>query len=88
MRILIVSNSAKRKLKAFIKKHPEHRVKLEQIITNLLKNLLQKKIKVHRLSGKLKFLYAASITYEYRLIYFFDDQHVYLINIGSHDEVY
>ena len=88
MRILVVSNSAKRKIKAFIKKHPEFKTKLETIIANLLKDPFQVRLETHKLTGRLKNLYGASITYEYRLVFFFDNQCVYITNIGSHEEVY
>jgi addiction module RelE/StbE family toxin len=88
MRILVVSNSAKRKIKIFIKKHPLLRTKLERVIAGLLNNPFLPKLETHKLTGRLKRLYAANITYEYRLVFFFDNEHVYIINIGSHDEVY
>lgn len=88
MRILVVSNSAKRKMRAFIKKHPDLQLKLEQVIFAILKNPSSSKLRIHKLTGKLKNLHAASITYDHRLVFFFDDQCVYLVNIGSHDEVY
>lgn len=88
MRTLVVSNSAKRKIKAFIKKHPTLKIKLERIIADILKNPSFSSLGTHKLSGKLKHLYAANITFEYRLVFFFDNTHVYIANIGSHDEVY
>lgn len=88
MRILVVSSSAKRKVKAFVRKYPELESKLEKIVSGLLKDPFQEKFYTHKLSGRLKNLYAASITYEHRLIFFFDDKCIYIVNIGSHDEVY
>ena len=88
MRILVVLNSAKRKIKAFVKKYPELESKLEKTVSGLLKDPFQDRFDTHKLTGRLKHLYAASITYEHRLIFFFDDKCIYIVNIGSHDEVY
>lgn len=88
MRSLVISKSARHKIKVFIKKHPTLHPKLEQVIAHLLRDPFLKVLDTHRLSGKLKHLYAASINYDYRLIFFFDDKRLYLVNIGSHEEVY
>ena len=88
MRSLVISKSTQRKIKVFIKRHPTLRPKLEQIITNLLYDPFLAGLETHRLSGRLKHLYSASINYEYRVVFFFDDKFLYLGNIGSHEEVY
>lgn len=88
MRSLVISKSTRRKIKVFIRKHPALRLKLEQVITHLLKDPFLKILDTHRLSGRLKHLYAASINYDYRIIFFFDDKCLCLVNIGSHEEVY
>ena len=88
MRILIVSNSVKRKIKAFIKKHPDLHLKLERVLSTLLENPTSSKFGAHKLTGKLKNLHAASITYDHRLVFFFDNKNLYIVYIGSHDEVY
>ena len=48
-------------------------------------------LKTHTLSGKLKGLWAFSITYNQRLVFEFADntrKKVFLVYIGTHDEVY
>jgi mRNA-degrading endonuclease YafQ of YafQ-DinJ toxin-antitoxin module len=88
MRALSVSKSAKRKIEVFLKKHPALRSKVERIIGMLLRDTFSAGLDTHKLSGKLGYLYAASITYEYRFVFYFDIDTVYIVNIGSHDEVY
>ena len=88
MRSLVVSKSAQKKIKLFNKKYPELKTKLESAISGLLKNQFPKSLGVHKLTGRLKNFYAANINYEYRLVFLFDNKYAYLINIGSHDEVY
>jgi addiction module RelE/StbE family toxin len=88
MRSLVISKSTERKIKIFIRKHPTIRSKLEQVVTNLLQDPFLASLETHRLSGRLKHLYSASISYDYRVVFFFDDKSLYLVNIGSHEEVY
>lgn len=47
------------------------------------------KLKTHKLSGKLKGLYAFSCGYDCRVIFkFLDSENVLLVDIGKHEEVY
>ncbi len=88
MRILVISKSAQHKIKVFIKKHPALKPKLDKIAGGLLKDSFPVSLNVHKLTGRFKHLYAANINYEYRVVFFFDDKYLYLVNIGSHEEVY
>ena len=88
MRALSVSKSAKRKIEAFLKKQPALRSKVERVIGVLLQDTFSAGLDTHKLSGKLGYLYSASITYEYRIVFYFDTDTVYIVNIGSHEEVY
>lgn len=47
-------------------------------------------LKTHKLSGNLKNLWSFSVTYDIRVIFFFEDNNTkaIFIDIGSHDEVY
>ena len=42
----------------------------------------------HALTGDLKGKYACSLTYNLRVVFKVHDDIVYLLDIGSHDEVY
>lgn len=42
----------------------------------------------HALSGGLHGKYASSLTYELRVVFKLNDDIVYLLDIGPHDEVY
>lgn len=81
----------KRIFKKFIKKHPdiidEFKFKLDIFCIDPFDPAL----KTHSLQGDLKGLYAARITYQYRLVFAFTNQSrtsVVLVSIGSHEEVY
>jgi mRNA-degrading endonuclease YafQ of YafQ-DinJ toxin-antitoxin module len=75
-------------MKSFLKRHRE----LEDIIIEkldlLCKNPFDPKLRTHKLSGQLKNEYAASLTYEHRILFILEENNIYLTNIGSHDEVY
>ncbi len=54
----------------------------------LKSNPFDRSLKTHTLSGNLKGSYACSLTYELRLIFEINDKVIYLIDIGTHEEVY
>jgi toxin HigB-1 len=46
-------------------------------------------LKTHKLTGRLKGLWAFSVSYDCRVIFkFLGDNEILLIDIGSHEEVY
>lgn len=54
-----------------------------------LENPFDPRIKTHKLSGKLKALWAFMVDYDCRVVFtFISDTEVLLIDIGSHEEVY
>lgn len=58
-------------------------------IEKFSKNPFNKKIKTHKLTGKLQGLWAFSVDYDCRVIFnFLGKSEVLLVDIGGHDEVY
>ncbi|MBF0469433.1 MAG: type II toxin-antitoxin system YafQ family toxin [Desulfamplus sp.] len=52
-------------------------------------NPFDSKLKTHKLSGKLKDLWAFSVGYDLRVVLnFIEDKKALFIDIGKHDEVY
>ena len=52
-------------------------------------NPFSKQLRTHKLTGTLRGLWAFSVDYNTRVIFFFlKDDEILLIDIGSHDEVY
>ena len=50
---------------------------------------LDPRLRTHKLSGKLKELWAFSVEYDVRVVFYFvNPTQVILVDIGSHDEVY
>jgi len=58
-------------------------------MTLFSKNPFHRKLRTHKLSGKLEGLWAFSVTYDCRVIFkFLNGEGILLIDIGGHDEVY
>ena len=77
-----------KKLDKFVTLHPEFKKKIIRIVDMLRKDPFAPSLVTHKLSGKLSPLFACSISLEYRLIFDITDETIYLVNIGTHDEVY
>jgi len=79
-----------KKEKKFFKKHKDLLKTYEKLLEKLQKNPFDKSLKTHKLKGELKEFYACSLTFEYRIIMVIKiiEEKIFLINIGSHDEVY
>ena len=74
----------------FFKKHHNLISKYEKILKKLKNNPFDESLKTHKLKGDLKEFYACSLDYQYRIILniVIIDDIIYLIDIGTHDEVY
>ena len=55
-----------------------------------IENPFDRRLKTHKLSGKLKELWSFSIDYNIRIIFYFtpNNTEAVFIDIGNHDEVY
>jgi addiction module RelE/StbE family toxin len=88
VRIIDTTPRFEHSLSAFIKSHQELRDKIISLIDRLAKNPFDSKNKTHKLAGKLKGMYGASINRSYRLVFLIGTEAITLINIGTHDQVY
>ena len=79
-----------RTLKKFAKKHPNLRDETLRTLRMLEENPFAPELRLHPLHGNLEGLHAVSITYAYRitLILRIEESEIYLVGIGTHDEVY
>ena len=61
-----------------------------KLVTALAKDPFQPALELHPLSGKLEGIWAASLTYKYRvtLTLMITEKEIILLDIGTHDEVY
>ncbi|MDF1877544.1 type II toxin-antitoxin system mRNA interferase toxin, RelE/StbE family [Sulfurimonas sp. SAG-AH-194-L11] len=76
--------------KKFFKKHQNLKQKYTKTILLLQKDPHHPSLRLHKLQGSLSEYYSISIDLEYRIIidFIIVDNVIYLIDIGSHDEVY
>jgi addiction module RelE/StbE family toxin len=88
--ILVRDEKYTKREKKFFRKHSNLIKKYAVILKKLQSNPFDASLKTHKLSGKLEGLYFCSLDYQYRIIVsivIIDDK-VYLVDIGTHDEVY
>ena len=94
MRTLIWSNTFTRALKKVIRKQPDLRQDIESTLRLLVENPFAPELESHKLKGKLSGTWACSAGYNLRIIFDFvkdkteTEDSIFLIEIGTHDEVY
>ena len=94
MRTLIWSNTFTRALKRVIRKQPYLRQDIEFTLKLLVENPFAPQLESHKLKGKLSGTWACSAGYNLRIIFDFvkdkteTEDSIFLIEIGTHDEVY
>lgn len=83
------SSSFKRSFKKVIKNNKSLEEKFWLAVELFCNDPFNERLHTHKLSGKLKGLWAFRIDYDLRLIFFFSDKdHAVFTDVGKHDEVY
>jgi len=79
-----------KKLKKFIKKHPDLRDRYIKMIDMLVLDPYHPSLRIHKLKGKLQDYHSVSITMKYRVVidFIIEDNEIIPIDIGTHNEVY
>ena len=79
-----------KKLKKFIKKHPEVLDRYIKTIELLEIDPYHPSLRIHKLNGKLRIYHSISINMKYRIVidFIMKDNEIIPIDIGTHDEVY
>jgi addiction module RelE/StbE family toxin len=91
---LILTTSFKRAFKAFIKRKPDLKQKIESKLKLLADNPYNPILRTHKLKGKLSGAWACTVEYDCRIVFCFEqnqetlEEEINLIDIGTHDEVY
>ena len=87
---LIFTEQYEKRIRKFIKKHPELLSQYEKTIRLLEVNPHHPSLRMHKLSGKLSDLHSVSINISYRITLelIISEKEIIPIEIGSHDEVY
>lgn len=79
--------------KRAFKKKVKGRIEIENKFWNctriFIRNPFDKRLKTHKLSGKLKDLWSFTVEYDLRVIFFFTkNRNAVFTDIGTHDEAY
>lgn len=82
------SSSFKRALKKRGKNGPEFEEVFWKKMDIFISDPFDPGLRTHKLSGKLKDMWSFSVTYDVRVIFYFEEDRVVFVDIGSHDEVY
>lgn len=79
-----------KKLKKFIKKHPDVLDRYAKTIELLEIDPYHPSLRLHKLKGKLQEYHSVSITMQYRVVidFIIKENEIIPIDIGAHDEVY
>jgi len=86
---LIWDQRFKRIYKNKVKNNEELKKKFWETVSLFSQHPFDPRLRTHKLTGKLKGLWAFSVNYECRVIFsFLNKNTVLLIDIGGHDEVY
>ena len=92
MPIVKVSPAFKRSFKRYLSKHPELKVQIAEIITQLELDPRATSLKTHKLRGEWQGYLACSAGYDLRIVFEFienkPEDEILLIDIGTHDDVY
>ena len=87
---IIVTDAYKKRVKKFLKKHPDMLKRYAKAIAILEVDPFHPSLRLHKLKGNLHEYYSVSINMEYRVVIDFlvVNNEIIPIDIGSHDDVY
>ena len=94
MRTIIWSKTFIRAFKRTLKRYPSLRHDIEKTLSLLIKDPFLPQLVTHKLKGKLLGSWACSVGYDLRIVFDFvksntqKEDDIFLIEIGTHDEVY
>lgn len=87
---LVWTETFERTARKFLWRHPELTGLFEDVLLQLETDPRAPRLRLHRLKGKHRDKHAVSLTYSYRitLILRLTSDAIFLLDVGSHDEVY
>jgi len=96
MRRLVLSAGSIRELRRFRLRHSDLNDRLDRVLIQLQEDMYHPSLRAHKLQGDLRYLWACSVTHEYRLLFELianldsedNEEDIHLIATGSHDEIY
>ena len=94
MRTIIWSNTFVRSLKKLLRKRPDLHGEVEEALRHLIEDPFLPQLETHKLKGKHSGSWACSAGYDLRIVFDFvkskehKEDDIFLIAIGTHEEVY
>jgi addiction module RelE/StbE family toxin len=94
MRRLVWSNTFRRALRRILRRQPQLREDIESTLRVLAEDPFTPRLATHKLKGKLAGTWACSAAYDLRILFEFvpaaegEDDDLFLVEIGRHEEVY
>ena len=87
---IIITETYLKKLKKFLKKHPNVLERYSKTVEILEVNPQHPSLRLHKLQGRLGEFHSVSINMEYRVVidFIIKEGEIIPIDIGAHDEVY
>jgi addiction module RelE/StbE family toxin len=91
---LVWSPTFIRTFKRLVRKNPELRTQIEQVLQQLAEDPFYPSLRSHKLKGDLSGIWSCSIDYSNRILFKFvnnsdsGDEEIFLLTLGSHDDVY
>ena len=94
MKNLVWSAGFVRKFKRLVKKNPQLRIQIEKTLELLTEDPFNSSLRTHKLKGDLDGVWSCSIDYDNRILFEFvidsdsAEEEIFLLALGSHDDVY
>lgn len=94
MKNLVWSLTFIRAFKRLVKKNPELRSQIEQVLQQIAEDPFHVSLRSHKLKGDSSGRYSCSIDYQNRILFKFvtnpdsGEEEILLLTLGSHDDVY
>jgi addiction module RelE/StbE family toxin len=91
---VVWSKRFKRSFKKVTKKNPLLKDQIIKVLSLLADDPFTPSLKSHKLTGNLDGFWACSVSYDCRIVFKFSEDNqllgmvIFLINIGTHDDVY
>ena len=94
MKTLVWSSRFIRAFRRMVRRQPELRTKIERALRQLAEEPFHPSLHSHKLKGELAGVWACTVDYDNRILFEFiqgsesDAEEIYLLTMGTHDEVY
>ena len=86
MPTLVLSNRFQRELKRLLKHNKRLNPQVSKVLKFLISDISHPSLRLHKLSGQGN--WSISVTRNIRIIAHLEKDRIYLLRIGTHDEVY